>query len=149
SGRGSFTLQQYSPLWAGFCLATIPVSSLARLFSSNANLASRLQPKKLLSVAFCWERPLARSSVEKPPIVSAGDGSCLLLPQSLASARLLAPRRHRQRFSSPAASFLAPQLVSPQQTFQSISPKLHLRTLGAGLYRSFHSPLPSASSLRI
>jgi Sugar (and other) transporter len=38
-------------------LATTPVSSPARSFLSNANLASRLQPRKSLSVAFCWERP--------------------------------------------------------------------------------------------
>src|SRR6266478_7824969 len=98
AARGPFTSQRYAPLWAAFCLATTPVSSPARSFLSNANLASRLQPKKLLLVAFCWERPLARSSVEKPPIVSAGEESCLLPRQSLASARLPARSRHHPRF---------------------------------------------------
>src|SRR6266436_5521546 len=95
--QGLFISRHHSPLWAAFYLATTPVSSPARLFLLNANLASRLQPKKLLSVAFCWERPLARSSVEKPPIISAGGGSCLLLRQSLASARSPAPWRHLPR----------------------------------------------------
>src|SRR5207249_5908307 len=126
AARGSFISRHHSPLWAVFFLATTLVSSPARSFLLNANLALRLQPKKLLSVAFCWERPLARSSVEKPPIVSAGEGSCLLLRQSLASARSPAPWRHLPRSLSRAVSFSVRQLVSPQQTFQSICPKLHL-----------------------
>src|SRR5437667_11812843 len=96
--QGLFISRHHSPLWAAFCLATTPVLSPARSFLSNANLASRLQPKKLLSVVFCWERSLARSSVEKPPIVLAGEGSCLLLRQSLASSRWPAPWRHPPRF---------------------------------------------------